>query len=81
MGSTVSILLGLVFVSFPFIIMRILKANKNNLDKAKFKAKFGDLYEAFRYNNPQALMCNVQFCVKRLLLAIGLIFMNGSSFV
>lgn len=58
----------------PFSTYCLLKNNKVKLSFDGFKKKFGDLYSEFNIRDWNAVMFNVYFLIRRLLLAITIIF-------
>jgi len=58
----------------PFMFYMIIVKNLKNLEAKKLQEKIGEIYVNFKFNSRQALFYNYYFMLRRLLLAIAIVF-------
>ena len=58
---------------WPTIIIWSLLRNRDRLDDNDFKGRFGSLYQGIWTDKPSEFLYNFFFCIRRLLLVIGLV--------
>lgn len=70
-----------ILIILPFLSYYILKKNKEKINTEEFDKKFGTLYLNMNTSKPTVLTFTSFFCVKRLLIALGTVYLNDSVII
>jgi hypothetical protein len=76
-NSFVCIAILIFLVGYPIFTTWFLRKSKENLAEPQFETKFNSLYQSLRTDDGKSLLSTTFFLLRRLILAIAIIFIGN----